>query len=435
MTSECTSDGSLSLSDEERVDIVKNLQQQIKQAKSSAIFMANLAESEKSLALELIERELRESVNYIVEANKKDLENPDNADLSSALKDRLTLNLDRIMAMANGVRKIAGLEDPVNRVIDGWQHPNGMKINRVTVPLGVVGIIYEARPNVTTDAIALAIKSGNSVVLRGSRQAWHTNLAIMDVVNRALRQSAVPAEGIQYLKDQSREGCMVLLRARQEIDLVIPRGGEGLNRFVAENSLIPVMGAGGGTCHTYIDQYADIDKAVEIAINAKTQRPSVCNSCESIIIHREILDEIIEPLFAAMERKDVEVVADEVIANKVNGVTLATESDWGSEYLDLKLTMKVVEDIQEAVEHINKYSTQHSEAIVTEDLQSADVFKRMVNSACVYVNASTRFTDGEEFGFGAEMGISTSKMHARGPIGAKELCTYKYIIEGSGQIR
>jgi glutamate-5-semialdehyde dehydrogenase len=434
MSSECATD-SLDLDQEQRAEIVKNLNEQIKKAKKTAVSMANLSESDKNYTLELIERELRESINYIVEANKQDLNNPENADLNSTMKDRLMLNADRIMGMANAVRQIINMKDPVHEILDGWQHPNGMTITKVRVPLGVIGIIYEARPNVTTDAIALAIKSGNAVVLRGSRQAWNTNLAIMEVVRRVLKQTNVPIEGIQYLNDKSREGCKVLLRAQGKIDLVIPRGGEGLNKFVTDNSLIPVMGAGGGLCHTYIDQHADIEKAVAIAVNAKVQRPSVCNSCESILIHQDIKDEVLGPLVDALIKNGVEIYADQAVRAQYPFVNEATDENYATEYLDLKVSMKVVESIEEAVEHINFYSTGHSEAIITNDINSANYFKRMVSSACVYVNASTRFTDGEEFGYGAEMGISTGKMHARGPIGAKELCTYKFIIEGQGQTR
>jgi glutamate-5-semialdehyde dehydrogenase len=415
--------------------VIDNLNQQISQAKEASLAMSLLSESEKNMALELIERELRESVSEIVAANTKDLNNPENADLSRSLKDRLKLDANRIMAMATGIRKIIAIPDPVGQVLEGWLHPNGMKITKYRVPLGVIGIIYEARPNVTTDAIALAIKSGNAVVLRGSRQAWNTNLAIMEVVNRALKQTKVPMAAIQYLADKSREGCKVLLRAEGMIDLVIPRGGEELNKFVTDNSLIPVLGAGGGTCHTYLDEFADIDKAIAIAVNAKTSRPSVCNACETILVHNARVDDLLLPLADALQDKGVEIFGDQTVQVKCQGIEAATEEDWGREYLDLKVAIKVVDDIAEAIQHINFYSTGHSEAIVTEDINNAEIFKRMVNSACVYVNASTRFTDGEEFGFGAEMGISTQKMHARGPIGARELCSYKFVIEGNGQIR
>lgn len=415
--------------------VIDGLNQQITQAKEASLAMSLLSESEKNLALELIERELRESVSEIIAANEKDLTNPDNADLTTALKDRLKLDSQRIMGMATGIRKIMAIPDPIGQVLEGWQHPNGMKITKYRVPLGVIGIIYEARPNVTTDAIALAIKSGNSVVLRGSRQAWNTNLAIMNVVNRALKQTKVPVAAIQYLADKSREGCKVLLRAEGLIDLVIPRGGEDLNKFVTDNSLIPVLGAGGGTCHTYIDEFADPDKAIAITVNVKVSRPSVCNSCETLLVHKARVDDLLRPLVEALQDKGVEVFGDQAVQAKCSGVEAATEEDWGREYLDLKIAVKVVDELAEAIQHINFYSTGHSEAIVTEDINNAELFKRMINSACVYVNASTRFTDGEEFGFGAEMGISTQKMHARGPIGARELCSYKYVIEGNGQIR
>lgn len=434
MNNECTTDN-LDLNQEQRTEIVKKLDEQINLAKKNSILMANLSELDKNYALELIERELRESTHFIIEANKEDLNSPDNADLSNALKDRLMLNSDRIMSMANGVRKIINMKDPVHQVLEGWQHPNGMMITKVRVPLGVIGIIYEARPNVTTDAIALAIKSGNSVVLRGSRQAWNTNLAIMKVVNRALEQTSIPVNAIQYFSDKSREGCKVLLRAQGKIDLVIPRGGEGLNKFVMDNSLIPVMGAGGGLCHTYIDEYADVEKAVAIAVNAKVQRPSVCNSCETILIHDAVKDEVLSMLIDTLVKNGVEIFADQAVRAQYPFVQEATEDNYATEYLDLKVSIKTVANIEEAVEHINFYSTGHSEAIVSDDTNATDYFKRMISSACVYVNASTRFTDGEEFGYGAEMGISTGKMHARGPIGAKELCSYKFILEGNGQTR
>lgn len=433
MTSDCC-DNSLS-SEQTNPQLMAALTQQIKDAKTASPMMVLLSESQKNFALELIERELRESVNYILEANAKDLDNPDNANLSPAMRDRLMLNSERIMSMANGVRKITNMKDPVGNVLDGWQHPNGMRITKVRVPLGVIGIIYEARPNVTTDAIALAIKSGNAVVLRGSKQAWFTNQAIVEVIMRALKQTEIPINAVQYLKDKSREGCKLILQAEGLIDLVIPRGGEVLNKFVTDNAIIPVLGAGGGTCHVYIDQFADFDKAIAIAVNAKVSRPSVCNACETILIHATVKDQILPRLVEALLSKNVEIIGDQELVDKFPFVTNATEEDWAKEYLDLKVSIKLVETIHEAIAHINNYSTGHSEAIITEDLQSAELFKRMIDSACVYVNASTRFTDGEEFGFGAEMGISTVKMHARGPIGAKELCSYKYIIEGNGQIR
>ena len=429
--SDCTDTYTADISPE----ILKALNNQILQAKQASAQMALLSASAKNVALELMERELRESINYIIEANKKDLDDPENADLTTALKDRLMLNSERIMSMASSIRKIVNMHDPIGNVLDGWMHPNGMRITKVRVPLGVIGIIYEARPNVTTDAIALAIKSGNALVLRGSRQAWHTNNAIMDVVTRVLKQTKIPLEGIQYLNDKTRGGCKVLLKAVGLIDLIIPRGGETLNKFVVDNALIPVLGAGGGVCHTYIDKSADITKAIAITLNAKVSRPSVCNSCETILIHSQAVDKVLAPLVEALTAKRVEIVGDKIVSSKFPSIMAATDEDWAAEYLELKVSIKVVNDIKEAIEHINFYSTGHSEAIVTEDITSAEAFKRTINSACVYINASTRFTDGEEFGFGAEMGISTQKMHARGPIGAKELCTYKFIIEGNGQIR
>lgn len=411
------------------------LTKQIREAKEASLGMALLNENDKNSALESIEKALKNSIDYIVEANLKDLNNPDNAELNSAMRDRLMLNPDRIHSMAAGIRKVINMKDPVATVIEGWQHPNGMSITKIRVPLGLIGIIYEARPNVTTDAIALAIKSGNGVVLKGSRQATNTNLAIMQVVTKALDASKVPIAAIQYLSDKTREGCKALLEAEGLIDLVIPRGGESLNKFVTENSLIPVLGAGGGVCHLYIDKSADIDKAVNIAVNAKVSRPSVCNSCETILIDRAIFDKVASPLVEALSKNGVEIFADASLKQKFPKLSSASEADWHQEYLDLKISIRVVDDINQAIEHINFYSTGHSETIVSKDLANVELFKRRVNSACVYINASTRFTDGEEFGFGAEMGISTQKLHARGPIGARELCTYKYIIEGDGNVR
>jgi glutamate-5-semialdehyde dehydrogenase len=413
----------------------EHIKAQIAAAKAMSTNMAILSEAQKNFALELIERELLESISYICAANEKDLQEAKAAEISSAMLDRLILNPSRIMAMAKGIRNIINIKDPIGTVLDGWRHPKGMQITKVSVPLGVIGIIYEARPNVTTDAIALAIKSGNGLVLRGSKQAWNTNTAIMEVAYRALKQTEIPLEAIQYLRDKSRESCKALLRASGEVDLVIPRGCEELNKFVSSNSLIPVLGAGGGVCHAYVDKYADFQKALDICINAKTSRPSVCNAIETILIHDDVKEAFVPVLVEELSKKDVEIIGDQEMHALFPFVKLATEEDWSAEYLDLKVSIKIVHSLKEAVEHINKYSTGHSETIITEQIQEAEVFKRMVNSACVYVNVSTRFTDGEEFGYGAEMGISTQKLHARGPIGLKELCTYKFIIEGDGQIR
>ena len=409
--------------------------EQIKSAKAASVLLSSVSTSIKNTALELIARELLESTSYILEANQEDLNSPDNSNLSKALRDRMTLDHGRISAMAQGIRKVLNSPDPTNRVLEGWRHPNGMKINKVSVPLGVIGIIYEARPNVTTDAVALAIKSGNACILRGSKQTWYTNNAIIDVIERALKQSDFPSQAIQYLKDKSRESAKIMLRARDDINLIIPRGGETLKKFITENSLIPVLGAGGGNCHVYIDAEADIDKAVEIAVNAKTHRPGVCNACESILIHEAAKSEILPVLVERLMKEGVELVVDQDIHTQFPFTELATEEDWATEYLDMKVSIKTVESLEEAINHINKYSNNHSEAIVTESIERADIFTTTVNSACVYVNVSTRFTDGEEFGFGAEMGISTSTGYVRGPIGARELCTYKYIIDGNGQIR
>lgn len=411
------------------------LQGQIEVAKASSIDMSILSEAQKNQALEILERELLESMNMILEANAEDIKEAQNADHPAAYIDRLTLNVDRIQGMAQGIRKIRNAPDPIGNIIDGWKHPLGFQITKTRVPLGVIGIIYEARPNVTTDAVALAIKSGNALVLRGSKQTWHSNTAIMQVVYRALEQTLVPAMAIQYLKDKSRSSANFMLKAEGLIDLIIPRGGECLNEFVTETATIPVLGAGGGICHTYIDEFADADKAISVAVNAKAQRCSVCNSCETILVHESQKDTILPMLCEQLSKAGVQIIGDEAVQAVFPLAIPATEEDWASEYLDMKVSIKVVANLKEAIQHINKYSTGHSEAIITEKREPADLFKRMIDSACVYVNVSTRFTDGEEFGYGAEMGISTQKMHARGPIGLKELCSYKFYVEGEGQIR
>jgi glutamate-5-semialdehyde dehydrogenase len=416
-------------------EIKAQLNEQIELAAGAAPILALLNEADKNQALELIERELLESVNYIIEANQQDLDAPENAHLSSAMKDRLKVDTKRINSMAQGIRKVINIPDPISRTEAGWNHPNGMNIKKVTVPIGTIGIIYEARPNVTTDAIALCIKSGNSCVLRGSKQAWHTNNAIMEIVYRALAETKIPVEAVQFLKDKSRESAKLLLRAAGKVDLIIPRGGETLKNFITENSLIPVLGAGGGNCHVYVDQDADLEKAVDIIINAKTQRPSVCNALESVVLHSEIKDQIMPILSEALIKHNITAKVEQDVFNMYPNMELASDEDWGTEYLDLTLSIRTVDNLSEAIEHINLYASGHSDAIITEDINAANQFTRGVNSACVYVNASTRFTDGEEFGFGAEIGISTAKGYVRGPIGANELCTYKYIIEGSGQIR
>ncbi len=409
------------------------LLQQIKTAKAFSRQLAVLGESDKNQALAMIKEALLAATDSILVANQIDIEEAKRNKTCSANLDRLLLNESRIQSMAQGISKVINIPEEIARVESGWRHPLGMRISRVRVPLGVIGIIYEARPNVTTDAVALAIKSANGLVLRGSCHAWHSNLAIMQVVSKTLAQTKVPAEAIQFLHCKTRDSGRVMLSAKDHIDLIIPRGGEELNRFVTENSSVPVLGAGGGTCHVYVDEYADLDKAIEISYNAKVSRPSVCNSCETILVHKSVAERFLAPLSKKLET--VAIVGDKTVCALIPSASPAQEEDWHREYLDLKVSIKVVQSLEEAVEHINHYSTAHSESIVTENMSHAEYFKRMVDSACVYVNVSTRFTDGEEFGFGAEMGISTQKMHARGPIGLRELCTYKYIIEGEGQVR
>jgi glutamate-5-semialdehyde dehydrogenase len=352
--------------------------------------------------------------------------------VSSTVVDRLRLSAGRLDAMAAGLRKVAALPDPVGEVVDGWVRPNGLRIERVRVPLGVVAIIYENRPNVTSDAFGLCLKSGNAAFLRGSSGAIHSNLAIAAVLRDALTKADLPADALVVVDDTSHEAATEFMRLRESIDCLIPRGGPSLIRSVLENATVPYVIDGDGNCHVFVDESADLDMAVDIVVNAKTQRPSVCNAAESLIVHERIAPTFL-PL-AAAALADVELVGDEA-AREIVAMGIATDDDYGTEFLDLKLSVRVVSSLEEAIAHISRFGSGHSEAIVTRDLAAADRFCQEVDAAAVLVNASTRFVDGEEFGFGAEIGISTQKLHARGPMGLRELTTLKYVVRGSGQIR
>lgn len=408
---------------------------QLKLAKESSRKLANTTEEERNKALELIAEELLKSESFIVSENQKDINEGKKNNLSDALLDRLLLNEKRLSGMVSGIKKVITQKDPIGKTLDTKKHPNGMIIEKVSVPLGVVCVIYEARPNVTTDAVALALKSGNAIVLRGSQHATYSNQAIVSVINKALSKSSLNPNVVQFIASKDREETIKILEREEYIDLVIPRGGEDLKNFVQKHSKIPVIGAGGGTCHLFIDETADEKIGLEVAINAKTQRPGVCNAIETILVHKNISKTFLPNLEKKLKEKNVEIFACDKTKNIIRDVKNATEEDWYKEYLDLKVAVKVVDSIDEAISHINKYGTKHSESIITKDKINTKKFQNEIDAACVYVNASTRFTDGEEFGFGAEVGISTQKLHARGPIGLEQLVTYKYLINGEGQIR
>lgn len=393
-----------------------------------------LGVTEKNVALCTVADALVENTEYLLKENEKDVNLAKENKMKESLIDRLSLSADRIKAMAEGLRQIVQLEDPVGEVISMKTRPNGLQIGQKRVPLGVIGIIYESRPNVTADAFGLCFKTGNATVLRGGSDAIHSNLAIVKVIQEALKESGLPKECIQLLEDTSRKTAKEFMKLNQYIDVLIPRGGAGLIRTVVNESTIPVIETGTGNCHVYVDEFADIDMAKEIIFNAKTQRLGVCNACESLVIHRDVAAKAIPVICSKLKEKDVEIRGDER-ARQYFLMKEATEEDYGTEYLDAIISIKVVDSIDEAIKHINTYNTKHSESIITENYENAKKFLNEIDAAAVYVNASTRFTDGFEFGFGAEIGISTQKLHARGPMGLVALTTTKYIILGNGQVR
>ncbi len=386
-------------------------------------------------ALKEIADALRESKAYIIGENQKDIERAKENGMSASMLDRLSLDEKRIDGIADAVENIISLPDPLGRVLSGEVRPNGMKIEKVSVPLGVIAVIFEARPNVTVDAAALCLKSGNTVILRGGKEAISSNIAMAFVMRKALKKAGLPEDCVQLVEDTSRDSATALMKMNGYVDVLIPRGGAGLIRACVENSTVPVIETGTGNCHIYVDKDADLKKAVSIIYNAKTSRPSVCNACESLVIHEEIAEKALPLIKEALDEKNVVIHGDERCAKIIPDVVSATEEDYGKEYLGYEISVKVVADIDEAIGHITEYSTGHSECIVTESFTSANYFTSRVDAAAVYVNASTRFTDGGEFGFGAEIGISTQKLHARGPLGLPELTTVKYIISGDGQVR
>ncbi len=406
-------------------------------AKRAARLLATLDSDTKHAALEAIAAALLERTPEILEANARDLESGREAGLSATLLDRLALDEGRVAAVAGQVRDIAALRDPVGEVIEGWRLPNGLDVRKVRVPLGVVAVVYEARPNVTIDAAALCLKSGNAIVLRGSSTASNSNAVLAAVAIEAGRDAGLPDGALSLVAGGGHQELEQLATQTGVVDLIIPRGGEGLKAALKGVATVPVIYAASGNCHVFVDATADLSDALAIALNAKTQRPSVCNAAETLLVHEAVAETFVPGAVAAFEAAGVELHGDERVRALAGGVAVhpATEEDWATEYLALTLAMRVVKSVDEAIDHINRYGSGHSEAIVTHDTRSARAFERGIDAACIYVNASTRFTDGGEFGMGAEIGNSTQKLHARGPIGLRELCTFKYVVEGAGHVR
>lgn len=404
-------------------------------AKKAERQLAQASTKEKNTALELMAAGLLESVDTIIEENLKDTQHAEESGISESLLDRLTLTPERITAMAQGLKDIAKLPDPIGLIDSMWTNEAGLRIGKQSVPLGVIGIIYEARPNVTSDAAGLCFKSGNVVILRGGKDAFNSNKAIVKSLRDSLEKSTLPSNAIQLLEDPSRETAKEMMQLNRYLDVLIPRGGANLIKTVVENATVPVIETGTGNVHVYIDQSAQLEMAKNIIVNAKTDRPSVCNAAETLLIHQDVAKDFLPVIEEALSEWKVELRADEEASKILKESIPATEEDWEIEFLDYILAVKVVSSLDEAINHINQYSTGHSEAIVTDDYFAGQRFHREVDSAAVYVNASTRFTDGFEYGFGAEIGISTQKLHARGPMGLPELTSSKYIVFGEGQIR
>ena len=412
-----------------------DLRQMGERAAAVKLKLQSLTAEEKNTALLLAAKRLVERSGEILAANQKDMEAARANQMSQGLQDRLKLNEQRIEGMAEGLTQIAGLTDCISEVMEEFERPNGLKIKKIRVPLGVIGIIYEARPNVTADAFGLCFKTGNAVILKGGSDAIHSNKAIVKVLREAVEELGIPGDVLQLIEDTDRAVTVEFMKLKEYIDVLIPRGSAGLIRSVVENSTIPVIETGPGNCHVYIDKDADLDMAVKIVFNAKTQRIGVCNACESLVVHSAVREAFLPMLKSALDEKNVELRGDERVREVLTDCYIASEEDYAAEYLDYILSLKTVDSVEEAIAHINKYNTKHSDCIVTENADAAVKFLNEVDAACVYWNASTRFTDGFEFGFGAEIGISTQKLHARGPMGLKELTSYKYTVCGSGQVR
>lgn len=406
-----------------------------KDAKRASTILATLSSDKKNEGLKKAAEFMMNRKDEILKANSLDIENAKKNGITGALLDRLKLDEDRIKGMADGLLDISLLDDPIGEGSETIKRPNGLIIGQRRVPLGVIGIIYEARPNVTADGFGLCVKTGNAVILRGGKEAINSNIASVNIIQDALEECGLPKAAVQLIEDTSREVANEMMQLNEYLDVLIPRGGSGLIKAVLKNSTVPVIETGAGNCHVYVDKEADIKMATDIIINAKVQRPGVCNAIEKVIIHKDIVESAIGPIYNALKQNGVEVRGDETVRKFEKDIIKATEEDWSEEYLDLIIAIKTVESIDQAIDHINKYSTGHSESIVTKNYFSSQQFLEQVDSAAVYTNASTRFTDGAEFGYGAEIGISTQKLHARGPMGLKELTSTKYIIYGDGQIR
>lgn len=404
-------------------------------ARKAARKLAVASTEQKNQALKAMAKELCLQQDKIIAANQLDLEEGKEKGLTQALLDRLLLTSERIIDMAKGLEAIIALPDPIGEVTSMWTRPGDLQIGKVRVPLGVVGIIYESRPNVTVDAAGLCLKTGNATILRGGSEAFRSNRAICSIINQALDSVGMPEGAVQLIETTDREAVDILLKMNQYLDVLIPRGGAGLIQNVVQNATVPVIETGVGNCHIYVDNGADLEMAQNIVLNAKTQRPGVCNALETLLVHANEAEKFLPRLRDALLRAGVEIRGCPIVKKFVKEASEASESDWSTEYLDYILAIKVVHNMEEAIEHIERYGTKHSEAIITRDYRRARYFQQRVDAAAVYVNASTRFTDGFQFGFGAEIGISTQKLHARGPMGPLELTTYKYIINGDGQIR
>ncbi|GEN53588.1 glutamate-5-semialdehyde dehydrogenase [Halobacillus faecis] len=412
-----------------------NVEAQAMEAKKASKKLMILSEEEKNQALNHLADVLEREYETILAANEKDLANGREKGFTDAFMDRLSLSKERVAEFAQGLRDVSKLEDPTGQVVTDWTLENGLQVEKVTVPLGVIGMIYEARPNVTVDATGLALKSGNAIVLKGGSSAINSNQAIVEVMHRGLEETKIPKEAVQFIASTDRAATNELFKMKEHIDVLIPRGGGKLIQAVVENATVPVLETGVGNCHIYVDKHADVEKAINILVNAKTDRPAVCNAAETLVVHKEWLNDNKDALIAALKENNIAVHGDEYILDIIPGSVLAGEEDWANEYLSTDIAVKAVDDLTDAIAHIETYGTKHSEAIVTEDDEAAQTFFALVDAAALYHNASTRFTDGGALGFGAEIGISTQKLHARGPMGLPALTTVKFLMKGTGQIR
>ncbi len=414
---------------------MSDLLQKAKLVNATTTALATKTTEQKNKALEFLSDQLRKQKSFIIEENNRDIEQGRNNGLHESLIDRLVLNEERIDDMADALLQLVELQDPIGDIIEKWSRPNGLNIQKMRVPIGVVGMIYEARPNVTIDAASLCLKTGNAVLLRGSSSAIHSNTALVKVIHDALKQSELPNDAVQLIEDTSRETASEMFKLNDYLDVLIPRGGKKLIDTVVANASVPVLETGAGNCHLFIDETAQKQMAIDIAINAKTQRPSVCNSIETILVEKKWAENHLEELITSLQNADVEIHGDDLVVTKAENIIEATEEDYETEYLDTIVAIRIVDSVQEAIDHINKYGTNHSESIITEKEEHVVAFMNEVDAAAVYHNSSTRFTDGFEFGFGAEIGISTQKLHARGPMGLEALTSTKYLLRGNGQIK